>query len=64
MPITPITANVVKAMSMSDIFIDLRSINKKSHDYDDFADIVAIFGEVVYLLLFHHEYITDSNGYA
>jgi hypothetical protein len=31
-PTTPITANVVKAMSMSDIFIYLRSIYEKPHD--------------------------------
>jgi len=48
-PMTPITAKVVKAMSMSDIFINLRS---KSHH--KLAYIIAILGEVVYLLLFQH----------
>lgn len=35
-PTTPIIAKVVKAMSMSDIFINLRFVYKKTH-YKEYA---------------------------
>jgi len=51
-PMTPITAKVVKAISMSDIFINLRSIYKKTHDKkytrSNYANREGIPGEFIW----------------